>query len=431
MKLIKALIPVLLAFIINEKSPMIYAQEIDFSFSGSYRLRGEIQNDYNIKKYATSVPEDFVLSRLRADFGLGFFENLNLHLQLQDARAWGFSIPDEKLTGNNPVRDYMDVNQLYISYDNNFIKFKFGRQQLSYRDSRVFGPGNWGNTGRYVWDAGVLTFNNEYFKSDFIVGRYVLHNPDIWLNKFFNDQVPTAYALYNTVKRLPFDMDVFYVLKKDNRGITQGESGTGNLTSQSIGFWLNGNYNQWQYCTMLAGQFGKYGSDRISSLGLFLSLGYTFNISWNPNVQVQYTYGSGDKNPSDGNYNTFDGIFGGADSKLYGWMNLFFWKNLTEYRINFTLTPEEDFSLRAEYHYLTLSEAKDAWYFPGNAQRRDKEGKSGIELGHEIDFSAKKKIFPFLELQTGYSFFLPGEFVKNTGDSPFTDWYFLETTIYF
>lgn len=431
MKLIKALILVLFAFIINEKSTMIYAQDIDFSFSGSYRLRGEIQNEYNIKKYATGVPEDFVLSRLRADFVLKFFEKLNLHLQLQDARALGFSIPGDQLPGNNPVRDYMDINQLNISYDNDLIKFKIGRQQLSYRDSRVFGPGNWGNTGRYVWDAGVITLNTDYFKSDLIVGRFVLHNPDTWPNKFFNDQVPTAYALYNTVKRLPFDLDFFYVLKKDNRGITQGESGLGNLTSHSIGFWLNGNYNEWQYCTMLAGQFGDFGADEISSLGLFLSLGYNFNISWNPNVEVQYTYGSGDKNPSDGNYNTFDGIFGGADSKLYGWMNLFFWKNLTEFRINFTLNPDEDFSLRAEYHYLTLSEPKDAWYFPGNAQRRDKEGKSGIELGHEFDFSAKKKIFSFLEIQAGYSFFIPGEFVKNTGDSPFADWYFLESTFYF
>jgi hypothetical protein len=431
MKLYKAFSFFLLLFLIIEKFSMIYAQEMEFNLSGSYRLRGEIQNEFNIKKYATGVPEDFVLSRLRADFNLGFFENLNIHLQVQDARTLGFSIPDAELSGNNPMRDYMDINQLNISYDNDLIKFKIGRQQIFYRDSRVFGPGNWSNTGRYVWDAGVLTLNTEYVKSDFIIGKYVLHNPDIWPNKFFNDQVPTAYALYNTVKRLPFDLDVFYVLKNDNRGITQGESGTGNLTSHSIGFWLNGNYNQWQYCTMLAGQFGEFGSDKISTLGLFLSLGYSFDSSWEPNIELQYTYGSGDKDPSDGKNNTFDGIYGGADTKLYGWMNLFFWKNLTEYRINFALTPEEEFSLRAEYHYLTLSEQKDAWYFPGNEQRRDKEGKSGTELGHEIDFSAKKKIFSFLEVQAGYSFFIPGEFVKNTGDSPFADWYFLETTFYF
>lgn len=421
----------LLSFLLVEKFSMIYAQEIKFNLSGSYRMRGEIQNDYSIKKYATGVLDDFVLSRLRADFDLRLFEKLNIHLQVQDARALGFSIPDEQLPGNNPVRDYMDINQLNISYDNDLIKFKIGRQQLSYRDSRVFGPGNWGNKGRYVWDAGVLTLNTEYVKSDFIVGRYVFHDPDIWPNKFLNDQVPTAYALYNTVKKLPFDLDVFYVLKKDDRGITKGESGLGNLTSHSIGFWLNGNYNLWQYCTMLAEQFGEYGSDKINSLGLFLSLGYNFEISWKPNIELQYTYGSGDKNPSDGKNNTFDGIFGGADSKLYGWMNMFFWKNLTEYRVNFTLNPEEDFSLRAEYHYFTLSEAKDAWYFPGNAQRRDKKGKSGTELGHEIDFSTKKKLFTFLEVQAGYSFFIPGEFVKNTGDSPFADWYFLEATFYF
>jgi len=31
--------------------------------------------------------------------------------------------------------------------------FKAGRQQINYRDNRVFGPGQWGNVGRYTWDA--------------------------------------------------------------------------------------------------------------------------------------------------------------------------------------------------------------------------------------------------------------------------------------
>lgn len=420
-----------LLILTTEGCSILIAQDVDFSFSGSYRLRGEVMNDYNIKSYATDKKEDFIISRLRADFAIEFFNEIKLNLQLQDSREMGSSLPNSELKGNNPIRDYMDINQLNVTYDNDLIKIKIGRQQIFYRDNRVFGPGNWSNTGRYVWDAGIISLNTEYFKSDFIVGKYVLHNPEIWTNKFFNNEAPTAYSLYNSVKQLPFALDVFYVIKNDNRGTTQGESGTGNLNSHSVGFWLNGIYNKWEYCAMLAHQFGDYGSDKISALGLFFSLGYNLNTSWKPIIQVQYTYGSGDENPNDGINNTFDGIFGGADSKLYGWMNIFFWKNLTEYRINLSATPIKDWNIRVEYHYFRLTESKDAWYFPGNSIRRDITGNSGMELGHEFDFILSTKIQTNVEVLTGYSFFVPGEFVKNTGTSPFADWYFFETTFYF
>jgi len=43
----------------------------------------------------------------------------------------------------------------------------------------------------------------------------------------------------------------------------------------------------------------------------------------------------------------------------------------------------------------------------------------------------KKKISEFLEILGGYSFFIPGEFVKNTGPSPTAHWCFLQTTVFF
>ncbi len=36
---------------------------------------------------------------------------------------------------------------------------KAGRQSVSYADNRVFGPGNWGNVGRYWWDVVKLTLD--------------------------------------------------------------------------------------------------------------------------------------------------------------------------------------------------------------------------------------------------------------------------------
>lgn len=125
------------------------------SISGAYRLRGEVQDRFNIRAYGTETREDYLLSRLPLDIDLKWTSNFRLHAQLQDARTLGISFTDQDFTGgNNPYHDPLDINQLYLEYRPvKMIGLRVGRQAVSYGDRRVFGPGDWGNTGRYVWDA--------------------------------------------------------------------------------------------------------------------------------------------------------------------------------------------------------------------------------------------------------------------------------------
>jgi hypothetical protein len=401
------------------------------SIGGTYRLRGEIQDEFNVKKYGTGTQDDFLLSRLRLEIDLKAAKNLRLHAQIQDAEVLGSSFSDKDFSGsNNPFHDPFDINQLYIEYwPVEKFGIKAGRQSISFGDRRIFGPGDWGNTGRYAWDAVRVMYKSDSIDSNLIAGRYIIHDPDIWPNEQINGV--TAFATYNTIKNLPFQLDLFYVLRYDDRGITKGEEGTGNLYSHTVGFRIDGKYGKWDYNSTLAGQFGHWGNDNINAYGLVLTLGYTFDTLWKPHVIAQYVNGSGDKDPHDGKHGTFDGVFGGADTVLYGWMNLFFFQNLREHRLDIILTPTKTISLRGEYHYFTLDEKKDAWYFPGNAQRRDNTGSSGRELGHEVDLIGKKTISGHLEILGGYAFFVPGEFVKSTGSNPTAHWYFLQTTVYF
>lgn len=398
---------------------------------GTYRLRGEVQDEHNIKTYGTGTQEEYLLSRLRLDLDLQLPHAIRLHTQIQDAEAWGLSFSDEDFApGNNPYHDPADINQAYVEYQPfKEATLKVGRQSISFGDRRIFGPGDWGNTGRYAWDAVRFRYNNDYIDSNWLTGRFIVHDPDRWPNKSADG--PTAYATYNTIKNLPFVLDVFYVFKRDGRGLTVGERGRGNLSSHSVGFRVDGKHGAWDYESTVVDQFGEWGGDDIRAYGLEFHLGHTFDAAWEPHLILQYVIGSGDKDPNDGIHGTFDGVFGGADTVLYGWMNLFFWENLREHRVDLLLTPAKDTTLRAEYHYFTLDEARDAWYYPNKAQRRDKTGSSGRELGHEVDLTARKKIADYLELLGGYCFFIPGEFIKKTGPSPTAHWYFLEATLYF
>lgn len=403
----------------------------NFTISGTYRIRGEVQDEFNVKTYGTGTQENYLISRLRLHLNLQVSQKLGFFLEIQDAEVLGLSLEDKDFKEkNNPYHDPFDINKAYITFKpSEEIEMKIGRQSISFADRRVFGPGDWGNTGRYAWDAIVLRINNDYLDSSWLTGKYIIHDPDRWPNEHVD--TPTAFATYNTIKKLPFLLDIFYVFKSDDSGTTQGEKGTNDLSSHSAGFRIDGHYMQWDYGATIAKQFGKWGYDDIDAYGLALRLGYTFHSQWKPHLIIQYVEGSGDKDPNDGKHGTFDGIFGGVDTVLYGWMNLFCWQNLREYRIDFILNPQETLNLCAEYHYFTLDEVKDAWYYPGKALRRDEIGASGRELGHEIDLTVRKKFAKFLEMLVGYSFFVPGEFVKNTGEHPMSQWYFLETTFYF
>lgn len=401
------------------------------SLSGSYRLRGEIQDQFDIKSFGTGKTEDFLLSRLRFDTNIQFTPQLRLHFQLQDAQVFGSSFSDRDFAaGNNPFHDPLDINQLFAEYQpGKLLKLKIGRQSISFRDRRIFGPGDWGNTGRYAWDAALLTLANRYLDSHWIIGRFILHDPDRWPNR--RVEGPTAYASYNSIKTLPFLLDVFYVFKYDDRGLTPGEKGAGNLASHSFGFWLKGEFKSVEYGATVVGQAGRWGSDEIRAYGMVFALGYQWNTRWHPLAKIQYIIGSGDNDPGDGVHGTFDGVFGGADTDLYGWMNLFFWQNLREYRLDVRLTPSSKLTFIGEYHYFMLDTPRDAWYSPGKSLRRDKTGSSGRALGHEIDMTAKIKVRDYLGLLAGCCIFLPGQFVEQTGESPVSRWYFLETTLNF
>ena len=397
----------------------------NLNINGNYRLRYEFYDNYNILNQKYKSQQSFLLSRLRVNFNLSFSKNFSFHFQLQDSEIIDSPVSDKHYKNkNNPYHDPFDINEFYLKYKvNKNLEIKLGRQHLLFGNKRIFGPGEWGNTGRYRWDALRIIYNNKITKTNFIIGRYIHHNPHIWPNKTYNGV--TAIALYNKFKNTPFEF--FWIYKADTSGKVKGEKKIGNSYTHFIGMRLTGKNNLWNYDIILVKELGTYAGDRISAYGLVFILGYTFlDLPLKPQLVAQYVVGSGDKNPEDGKHETFDAIFSGADTILYGWMNLCFWRNLREHRVDLILHPSKKQSLRIEYHYFTLDKDKDVWYSPGGIWRRDKTGNAGTELGHEIDFIWKKNFNKRINAFIGYSIFIPGKFIKKTGKASNLNYGFLQ-----
>ncbi|MCX6568188.1 MAG: alginate export family protein [Candidatus Aminicenantes bacterium] len=400
-----------------------------FDFSGQVRARYEYDGGLTLLGYEPGGHDQLLLERVRLDLAARFKKGPRLFLQLQDAHAWLTRLKDSDFPVSSPIQDTLDIRQLYVEWEHiggTAVGFRLGRQQISYGDQRVFGPGSWGNTGRYAWDAAMLKIDTRWFWTDAWVGDYLTYKSDIWpdrdLRRF------RTFVAYTHLKELPFRLDVFYVLKSDTSGTVVGESGTGNLLSHTVGFQAEGHaFELLDASATFAAQFGRYANDLLRAYGASGKLGLTLPVAGKPRIGGQYTWGSGDANPADGVHGTFDGVYGGRDIYFYGYLNLFFWANLRDAEVDFSVKPHRGIELFIEYHHFRLDQATDAWYTTGlKAYRRDPTGGSGTGLGDELDSRVVWTLWNHLELMGGFGRFFPGNFVKNTGPAAPANWIFIQ-----
>jgi hypothetical protein len=407
------------------------AGPLTFDFSGQVRIRYERDVGFTLKGYEPGAQDDLLLERVRLDLSSRFGNGPRLFLQLQDAHAFLTTLQDSDFPASSPIEDTLDIRQLHAEWlriGGSAVGFRIGRQEISYGDQRVFGPGSWGNTGRFAWDAAMLKVDTRWFASDLWVGKFLQYKSDVWPDRAADE--PMNLVSYTQVKRLPFRLDLFYVLKDDASGKTVGESGTGNLRSNTIGFQTErAGSDVVDAGATVIGQFGRYGRDRLRAFGMNVKAGATVPVDWKPRLGGQYTLGSGDANPNDGIHGTFDGVYGGRDIFFYGYLNLFFWANLRDAEIDLSAKPRKWSSLFLEYHHFALDEATDAWYTTAlKPFRRDPTGESGTTLGSELDFRVTATPWTHVELMAGFGRFFPGGFVERTGPAAPANWYFAQTS---
>ena len=398
---------------------------------GQVRVRFEDADGFTIKGYEPTGHDRLLLERVRLDLSVRFRNERRLFLQLQDAHAFLTRFTDDDFPQSSPIEDTLDVRQAYgewLHIGGSPFGFRIGRQQISYGDQRVFGPGSWGNTGRFAWDAAMVKVETGRIASDFWVGKYLLYKSDVWPDRAVDDFF--TFVNYTQVRRLPFRLDLFYVLKDDRSGQVVGESGTGNLLSHTVGLQLEGRaFERVDAGATLVTQSGRYGSDTVRAFGASGKVGVTLPAAWAPRVGGQYTWGSGDSNPTDGVHQTFDGVYGGRDIFFYGYLNLFFWANLRDAEIDLRITPHRAVTGFVEFHHLELDRPNDAWYTTGlKPYRRDPTGRAGSELGEELDLRVVWNASSHLELMAGFGRFFPGRFVSNTGPVSPAVWSCIQTT---
>lgn len=328
-------------------------------FDLSVRYRFELWNGMNAKNYGDDSPDaigslnDKILLQ-RIIPGITYKnKNFTAAFHLQDSRAFGWSLrnniyPDLfkiRKTGTespfytmNPQEEFFEIYDLYFEYKNLFknITIKAGRQKIFYGDTRIFGPGDWGNTGRWTWDALKISYKKGDTYIDVFGGGTKTHFPDITSLPFTNTEywgggLYSHFHIADWLKAEPF-----YAHKR------QGSAEyikTLSINRNWAGLRLASPDDQnIIYDIIYALEFGKENGKQINACGCFLKAGYRFsNLPATPVLSIRYTYASGGRNADDV-IRTFDPAFGAGD-KYYGWMNIVQWSNISDPEIVLELNP--------------------------------------------------------------------------------------------
>lgn len=165
-----------------------------------------------------------------------------------------------------------------------------------------------------------------------------------------------------------------------------------------------------------------------------LALGYSFDAPLAPHVKLLYDFASGDKSPSDGEYNRFDTLFGArrsefGPSSLYG---PFARANLSTLGLRLVMSPRRDIEMIFTLRDFALASGRDAWEKAG---WRDSSGQAGRDLGRHLETRIRWDLMPGnFNIDTGVVWLHAGGFPRevSSGSAPtLTRYAYVQTNLSF
>jgi hypothetical protein len=379
-----------------------------FRFNGEYRMRFE---GFDAVGFKPDAEDGFLLSRVRLNATISPTSWMRFQLQGQDAQAFG---RNQKPDGP-PYEDTFDIRQGYVEFGNSEtsqFSARVGRQELFFGDQRLVGHLNWTNTAR-SFDAARVTWKNKKVRVDAFASSVVNLKDDKFDREQAGNNLHGAYAVFSVLPmKGTIDAYTFWRLQP----AVKTEAGAlSKLDSKTIGMRFNGKLPaNFDYTAETAGQVGSVASDDIRAWAGAYTLGYTLaKVKYKPRIVLNYNHASGDKNPKDGERQTFDQLYPTGHDKL-GLADQVGWKNVENVRAGLEVKPTAKLSMNGNYLSWWLANIHDGLYNASGALVvKVASGAAGKHVGQEADYQAVYALTPQIQLSGGYSHIFPGTFLRN------------------
>ncbi|MCR4320377.1 MAG: alginate export family protein [Candidatus Brocadiaceae bacterium] len=401
--------------------------------------------------------DDYVLNQTRLWADADVNEHLRVFIQFQDSRVFG----SEGSTigfADDSANNRIDIHQGYFDIKKLFdlpLTVRVGRQEIIWGDHRVIGNFVWSNVGRvfdggrFMWDTdaihaeafAVKTDEDGFTTSDFPgVDSSGGSDEAVYAGMFaFKKLVPGAL------------LELMYIQKNDQdqtaaigpalaAATASGGQVRGNTIIHDIGARIDGKVpglEALDYTLEGHGQFGDIGDLDKEAWAFAGRTGYTIkNVAWTPRIGFEYTFASGDDDPTDGDDETFDNLYPTNHWQgNYGFIDVVGWRNMHGIRGNIKVNPTKKLMVQVDYWKFLLAEEEDAWYFAnGNRAFAGAVANNEDDLGQEVDLTVSYSLYKNVGILAGYSVFLPGDYIEDSlgaRDDFDTHWGYLQTTVTF
>jgi hypothetical protein len=144
---------------------------------------------------------------------------------------------------------------------------------------------------------------------------------------------------------------------------------------------------------------------------------------------LYFDYASGDDRAgATGTVNTFNQLFPFGHYYL-GFIDQVGRQNIQDLNLHLNYFPTHWIAGFIQYHRFWLAEPEDALYNAGGrVVRKDPTGRTGRDVGQEIDFLWNFHLTTHQDVVVGYSKLFVGEFLKRTGNPDSPEFFYLQYT---
>lgn len=394
---------------------------VPMEIHGEVRMRAETLANLDFDEALDSGPlggdgERFLLrSRLGVE---GRPTDLfKVYVQIQDSRLFG----QEATTATNTQN--LDLHQGWLEIEapeDVPLSLRVGRMELSYGDQRLIGAFNWDNVGR-AFDGAVARWNPGAFRLDAFWTR--LHvDPKSEFARALGDDFMGLYGTFSSEK-LTIDAYVLGLYDRggrivDDEGVAQLRfPGGGEMRLYTPGVRVDAKpLPGFRFNGEAALQFGKRGDLDIQAWAFHVAADWTASVAMSPKILVGYNRASGDSDPNDGEWGTFENLFPTNHDK-YGLIDLAAWKNLSDFYVGAAFQPVEPVVLAATVHWLARANDGDTFYRANGTPLRPlavARTTDAMKVGTELDLTANWAMGKGLGTLLGWSKIWAGDFMDAT-----------------
>lgn len=393
-------------------------------FSGQYRGRIDVQDGVNKVSYGDesvdansnvrgSSNDTIYVQQIIAGMTYIPNEDWEFKAYMYDARSWASSLDANDFKKNSGTDDeyrmsfyddHLELFETYIRRNNFFHKnltFTLGRQQLGYGDRRLFGPGKWGNTMGWLWDAAHLSYKDGKDFIDLWYGQTRVKEPNDF--SIANKHRFQGVGLYSHYELSSMKIEPFAAWRN-----TLFHDEVANENAYYYGARIYDKSPGYIYDATAVKSYGSSANLDIDAYAYAAKVGYQFDNSYKAKFLLGWVYASGDKNSNDSKKETFITPFGANDGLHYGRMDIMFWTNMQDYQATFSFKPTKKLYLELAYHHFELAESTDKWYFFGY---QNNPGNSYKEIGDEYDIILKYKATKDIDLLAIGTYLKAGDFI--------------------